>query len=83
MQQEPTQPLPPPFTPALAARPFLPLLQATRQVTRASVEWYGPDRPTFLGPFSGENTPSYLKGEQPALGLRAHAAAGGGGRPIL
>jgi len=39
--------------------------RATRQVTRASVEWYGPNRPTFLGPFSGDSTPSYLKGEFP------------------
>jgi len=38
--------------------------RATRQVTRASVEWYGPNRPQFLGPFSG-STPSYLKGEFP------------------
>jgi len=38
--------------------------RATRQVTRASVEWYGPNRPQFLGPFSG-STPSYLKGEYP------------------
>ena len=41
----------------------LSLLQSTRQVTRASVEWYGPERPQFLGPFSG-STPSYLKGER-------------------
>jgi hypothetical protein len=39
--------------------------RATRQVTRASVEWYGPDRPKFLGPFSDGATPSYLKGEYP------------------
>ncbi|KAI7840168.1 hypothetical protein COHA_005951 [Chlorella ohadii] len=38
--------------------------RATRQVTKASAEFYGPDRVKFLGPFSG-NTPSYLKGEYP------------------
>ena len=47
---------PPPPLPSAPCR-----LQATRQVTRASVEWYGPNRPQFLGPFS--NPPSYLKGE--------------------
>ena len=26
-------------------------MQATRQVTRAAIEWYGPDRPKFLGKF--------------------------------
>ncbi|KAL4450570.1 hypothetical protein ABPG77_000926 [Micractinium sp. CCAP 211/92] len=39
--------------------------RATRQVTRASVEFYGPDRAKFLGPFSEGVTPSYLKGEFP------------------
>lgn len=41
--------------------------QGTRQVTRASVEWYGPDRAKFLGPFT--NPPAYLKVsfEQPVL----------------
>jgi hypothetical protein len=33
---------------ALSALLCLPS-QATRQVTRAAIEWYGPDRPKFLG----------------------------------
>jgi hypothetical protein len=39
--------------------------RGTRQVTRASVEFYGPNRAKFLGPFSEGSTPSYLKGEYP------------------
>jgi len=35
----------------------------SRQVARAAIEWYGPDRPKFLGPFSEGDTPSYLTGE--------------------
>jgi len=35
--------------------------KGTRQVTRAAVEFYGPNRATFLGPFT--SVPSYLKGE--------------------
>jgi len=46
---------------ASVARPRL----GSRQVARAAIEWYGPDRPKFLGPFSEGDTPSYLTGEFP------------------
>jgi hypothetical protein len=37
--------------------------QGHRQVTRAAVEFYGPDRAKFLGPFTDTIVPSYLNGE--------------------
>jgi len=39
--------------------------KGTRQVTRAAVEFYGPDRAKFLGPYSDGIVPSYLNGEFP------------------
>jgi hypothetical protein len=39
--------------------------KGSRQVTRAAVEFYGPDRAKWLGPFSENATPSYLNGEYP------------------
>merc|ERR1712032_287218 len=38
--------------------------KASRVVTRASM-WYGPDRAKWLGPYSENACPSYLKGEYP------------------
>jgi len=37
--------------------------KGTRQVTRAAVEFYGPNRAMYLGPFT--NPPAYLTGEFP------------------
>eukprot|EP00199_Chlamydomonas_sp_CCMP681_P004035 CAMPEP_0119100922 /NCGR_PEP_ID=MMETSP1180-20130426/3_1 /TAXON_ID=3052 ORGANISM="Chlamydomonas cf sp, Strain CCMP681" /NCGR_SAMPLE_ID=MMETSP1180 /ASSEMBLY_ACC=CAM_ASM_000741 /LENGTH=91 /DNA_ID=CAMNT_0007084905 /DNA_START=66 /DNA_END=338 /DNA_ORIENTATION=- len=37
--------------------------RSSRVVANAAVEWYGPERPKYLGPFSENDTPSYLTGE--------------------
>jgi len=39
--------------------------QGTRQVTKAAVEFYGPNRALWLGPFSEGTVPPYLTGEFP------------------
>ncbi len=38
---------------------------AGRQVTRAAIEFYGPDRAKWLGPLSEGAVPGYLNGEFP------------------
>ncbi|CAK0735959.1 Chlorophyll a-b binding protein of LHCII type I, chloroplastic [Coccomyxa viridis] len=39
--------------------------KGNKQVTRAAVEFYGPDRAKWLGPLSDGSIPSYLTGEYP------------------
>ncbi|GMH35654.1 hypothetical protein BSKO_03522 [Bryopsis sp. KO-2023] len=42
---------------------LIPQGKVNKQVTRAAVEWYGPDRAKWLGPYSEGAVPSYLTGE--------------------
>jgi light-harvesting complex II chlorophyll a/b binding protein 2 len=40
-------------------------LRTTKRARTSGIEWYGPDRPKFLGPFSDNVVPPYLNGEYP------------------
>jgi light-harvesting complex II chlorophyll a/b binding protein 2 len=53
------------FTQTVNARIGQVSTRGSRQVTRAAVEFYGPDRAKWLGPFSEGSVPSYLTGEFP------------------
>merc|ERR1719356_2022094 len=39
--------------------------KASVSSTKSCIDWYGPDRAKFLGPFSEGTVPSYLSGEYP------------------
>lgn len=62
-----------------------PPTQGNRHVTKAAVEFYGPDRAKWLGPLSEGSIPSYLNGARlshQALSLQDLFCQGGLFRPV-